>query len=295
LESSVDKETAKLSKRALKRAAKEERYAAYRIARREKDRVAKKERKRIHAEKRATDEVGDEPSRKKRKVDNHNFEGRLIIDLGFDNLMNEREIKSLTSQLAYTYAANRKASFPFALIHTSLNGKTAARLESIGGGDFKRWQRTQWWEDGYERLWKGDDIPEYSYSPDISDSPPTVAPAPDDVRTHSSSDAIKSKVVYLTADSDFELEELHPDEYYIIGGICDHNRYKNLCLERAQSSGVRTARLPIGHYLDALPTRKVLTVNQVVEIMLKWVESRSWEEALYTVVPKRKFQGGDGR
>jgi tRNA (guanine9-N1)-methyltransferase len=40
-----------------------------------------------------------------------------------------------------------------------------------------------------------------------------------------------------------------------------------------------------------MPTRKVLTVNQVFEIMIKWVETRDWEKALYDVMPKRKFQG----
>jgi tRNA (guanine9-N1)-methyltransferase len=43
-----------------------------------------------------------------------------------------------------------------------------------------------------------------------------------------------------------------------------------------------------------MPTRKVLTVNQVFEIMLEWVKTRDWEQALYTVVPKRKFQGRSG-
>jgi Trm5-related predicted tRNA methylase len=37
---------------------------------------------------------------------------------------------------------------------------------------------------------------------------------------------IKSTIVYLTADSDEELVELKETETYIIGGICDHNRYK---------------------------------------------------------------------
>jgi tRNA (guanine9-N1)-methyltransferase len=26
--------------------------------------------------------------------------------------------------------------------------------------------------------------------------------------------------------------------------------------------------------------------------LLKWVETRNWEEAFYHVIPKRKFQGG---
>ena len=34
----------------------------------------------------------------------------------------------------------------------------------------------------------------------------------------------------------------------------------------------------------------MLTVNQVYEILLKWVETRDWEAALLSVIPKRKFK-----
>ena len=35
----------------------------------------------------------------------------------------------------------------------------------------------------------------------------------------------KDKLVYLTADSDTELEDVDPTCIYIIGGLVDHNRY----------------------------------------------------------------------
>jgi tRNA (guanine9-N1)-methyltransferase len=38
-----------------------------------------------------------------------------------------------------------------------------------------------------------------------------------------------------------------------------------------------------------MATRHVLTVNQVLEIMLRWLEVRDWEKAFLSVIPKRKL------
>lgn len=40
-------------------------------------------------------------------------------------------------------------------------------------------------------------------------------------------------MVYLTADAAEELQELDLGKVYIIGGLVDRNRYKNVCLEKA--------------------------------------------------------------
>jgi len=158
----------------------------------------------------------------------------------------------------------------------------------MSDASYKRWVNTEWWQEGYEQLW-------LDQGPSIAD-PSHVEGSSKEREVYRQNSGlprqteIQKTIVYLTADSEDELAELKPDETYIIGGICDHNRYKNLCLNKAKESGIRTARLPIGRYLASLPTRKVLTVNQVFEILVKWVEVNDWEAALYSVIPKRKFQ-----
>ncbi|TFK43841.1 guanine-1-methyltransferase-domain-containing protein [Crucibulum laeve] len=298
-----------LSKSALKKAAKAERFAALKIERRAREKEAKKEKKRVRAEKRATGELDDDEEERNRqkKRPRLQFGGKVVVDLGFDEMMNEKEISSLCSQLAYTYSANRQSSFPFSLIYTSLNGRTFDRLESMNEAGYKRWIKTQWWNESYEGLWLGKDSASSSKfeAASVQESSSAVSTAQDSQDTLKTQysrqpesagiehhNDVQKKVVYLTADSEDELTELKADEIYIIGGICDHNRYKNLCLNKAKASGIRTARLPIGRYLASLPTRKVLTVNQVFEILLKWVETKDWEESFYSVIPKRKFQAG---
>lgn len=79
----------------------------------------------------------------------------------------------------------------------------------------------------------------------------------------------KSKIVFLTSDSDNVLKELEEDVFYVIGGIVDHNHHKGLCLDRAEKLGLRTARLPLNDYVD-IKTRTVLsTVHGELTIELE--------------------------
>lgn len=50
-------------------------------------------------------------------------------------------------------------------------------------------------------------------------------------RKNGSQTVLRESVVYLTADTEEELSELKEGETYIIGGICDHNRYKVCALQ----------------------------------------------------------------
>ncbi|KAL7282698.1 hypothetical protein ACG7TL_004172 [Trametes sanguinea] len=311
-----------LSKKAQKKLAK----AAY-IAERKKERRAaekerRKEKKRLLAEKLAAGELDPEEEaelqkRKRQRTDKGPrtfFNARVVVDLGFDEMMTENEVKSLTSQLAYTYSANRKAEHPFSsLLFTSLNGRTLERMDATNNAAYKRWVGAEWWAEGYERLWantedaqRQEDDAESSRER-VKDGQGEAAAQDDDAvgasrstKAKGHAKAAQDTVVYLTADADDELTELKEGETYIIGGIVDHNRYKNLCLNKSKEHNIRSARLPIGTYLSELRTRKVLTVNQTFEILLKWVDTRDWEQALYSVIPKRKFntegrrRGGGG-
>ncbi|KAI9574831.1 guanine-1-methyltransferase-domain-containing protein [Boletus coccyginus] len=276
-----------LSKKAQKRAAKAARLHELKLERRAREKEAKKHKRRERALAIARGELDANNPRKRRRTnagdETEIFNARVVVDLGFDDLMSDKEINSLTSQLAYTYSANRHAACSFSvLLFTSLNGRTKQRLDAINDAGYRRWSRTEWWEEGYDRLWT--ELPSQRPQSPSEKTNTEVCPA-------LPAQADRKNIVYLTADSSEELFELNERETYIIGGICDHNRYKNLCLNKAIDSHVRHAHLPISRYIS-LATRKVLTVNQVFEILLKWIDTRDWEKAFWAVIPKRKFQSG---
>ncbi len=69
------------------------------------------------------------------------------------------------------------------------------------------------------------------------------------------------------ADSPNELTSLDPSKAYIIGGIVDRNRHKNVCYNKAVSQGIATARLPIDEYMQ-MSSSPVITVNQVRSLLV---------------------------
>lgn len=97
----------------------------------------------------------------------------------------------------------------------------------------------------------------------------------------------KSKIVYLTSDSPNELDRFDDEHVYIIGGLVDHNHHKCLCYDLAVKNGWSHARLPIGKFMS-MKTRSVLTVNQVFQIVCKFVECHDWRKAFTSALPKRK-------
>ncbi|KAI9017708.1 guanine-1-methyltransferase-domain-containing protein [Gaertneriomyces semiglobifer] len=179
----------------------------------------------------------------------------VIIDLQFQDKMIDKEHKSTAQQLGRCYAINRNTKRPVKLTFSSFGGAVKGKLE-IQAKDYMNWTKP-----GKTQL--------------------TLTPEPYHTVTE------PTHLVYLTADSPNEIEDLDETKTYVIGGIVDKNRYKNLCYNEAQKQGIATAKLPLGKYID-LKTRKVLTINHVFEIMIKYLVERDWEKVLLEVLPPRK-------
>ncbi|GFS09186.1 tRNA (guanine(9)-N1)-methyltransferase [Elysia marginata] len=216
----------------------------------EKRRNAKLKRKLRLAEMRENGEdIGPtRKSLKRKSMKNSSCKIRVAIDLSLDEYMVEKDVSSLTCQLQHSYAANRRAENSLQLYFCGIGGKTKERLDKIG--DYKGW----------------DIYPE-------SESYDKVFPV--------------ESLVYLSSESDNVLTSLSEDKVYVIGGLVDHNKHKGLCHRLAEEKGIAHAQLPIGDYLD-MKTRKVLTVNQVFSILLRYTETKDWKKAFLAEMPQRK-------
>ncbi|ERN19257.1 hypothetical protein AMTRI_Chr10g7360 [Amborella trichopoda] len=174
----------------------------------------------------------------------------IVVDLEFADLMKKSEINSLVQQIMYCYAVNKKCSIPAHLWLTGCKEEMGTQLQKIPGSE-------NWIIERETR----------SYIEALHDR--------------------KENLVYLTADSENTLEELDPKEIYIIGGLVDRNRWKGITEKKAKEQGIKSAKLPIGSYIK-MSSSQVLTVNQVVEILLSFLETKDWKKSFFQVIPQRK-------
>lgn len=185
---------------------------------------------------------------------------QIMIDCSFDSLMNDKEIMSLSNQITRCYSAMRHCAYKLGLSVTSFNQRLKNRFETAIP------QYTQWLDILFHS---------HSFSQDVVldlDTP------------------LLDKCVYLTADTDEVVESLDPGYTYIIGGIVDKNRHKNLCLKKAQELGLRVGRLPIDNYIK-LNSRQVLATSHVFELCCNWFETEhDWSAAFNKVLPPRKVK-----
>jgi tRNA (guanine9-N1)-methyltransferase len=200
----------------------------------------------------------------------------LILDCGFDVLMLPKEIISLGSQLTRCYSDNAKARYRAHLVVCSFGGRLKERFETVLSRQHEGWKFVKFMEEDFV---EGAEQARIHMKSEKGGQIARALSKPEDDE--------EGEVVYLTSDSPDTLDRLKPNSTYIIGGLVDKNRHKGICYKTALEKGVKTAKLPIGEYMQ-MNSRFVLATNHVVEIMLAWLDCEDWGEAFERVIPKRK-------
>ncbi|XP_021955463.1 tRNA methyltransferase 10 homolog B-like isoform X2 [Folsomia candida] len=185
-----------------------------------------------------------------------NGTNQVVIDCQFDDKMSDKQRDRLAQQLRRVYASNKASQQPVHLTFSSLPESSEF---------FQLCCRKN---DGFS-----------NYVIDRKEQ---------NVSELFSND----KIVYLSPDSTNVLSEFWPDKVYVIGGIVDESRHKNISLSFSKSIDITTARLPIDEYFVAEKGsggtfKKVLCVNQVFDIILEWHKTKDWVKAITAGLPER--------
>uniref|UniRef100_A0A6B2L7W6 tRNA (guanine(9)-N(1))-methyltransferase n=1 Tax=Arcella intermedia TaxID=1963864 RepID=A0A6B2L7W6_9EUKA len=171
---------------------------------------------------------------------------KVVIDLSFSNLMTDKERRGTVSQLHHLYGDLRKSSHPLHVTFTGISEDLRAMMNHVG---FDRWKVFS---------------TEKSFTEEF------------DIE----------KIIYLSPDSPNVLTELDKEKIYIIGGIVDHNRLKNVTYKSATERNIQTARLPLVEYLKE-SIGNSLNPNHVFSILMDQARLNDWETVLSTHVPSR--------
>jgi tRNA (guanine9-N1)-methyltransferase len=177
----------------------------------------------------------------------------IVIDMDYDDKMTESEQKSLSQQIMYCYGSNKRAKKPFKIFLSKLNGNTEKCLNKISG---------------FPNNWLGCDVDH-------------ECKGYEELFDH-------EKLVYLSADSPHVLETIDDHKIYILGGIVDRNRYKNITYEKALKQNIQTARFPLQKYCTINSGTHILTVNHCYDILLSRYNSDNWINTFKSGIPSRK-------
>jgi tRNA (guanine9-N1)-methyltransferase len=288
----------KLSKNQLKKQRRHDRWEAGRedrkVKRKEKNKE-KKERRREEYAQMPPDENGNRPRPPPNRAPRHSAgPGRqvpitIVFDCDFEDLMFDNELKSLGLQITRCYSDNRKAQFRTHLALSSFGGKMKERFDGILAKQYTSWKGFQFFEEDFVAV--AEKAKEWMTGPkggEVAGAMKTSTEGEDSSEQVKPEEAAEEgEIVYLSSESDNVLTHLKPNSTYIIGGLVDKNRHKGICHKRAVARGIKTAKLPIGQYLE-MKSRQVLVTNHVLEIMLKWMEFGDWGKAFMAVMPERK-------
>ncbi|CAI7577479.1 unnamed protein product [Penicillium glandicola] len=201
----------------------------------------------------------------------------FVMDCGYDELMSDRERISLAGQLTRSYSDNSRAIFNGHMMFSSFDKLLKERFDTVLACH-KNWKRVRFLQEDFVRA--GELAKEQ-----MTSARGGQLAGPFSEQTDAKPE--EGEIIYLSSDSENTLTELKPYSTYIVGALVDKNRHKAVCYNQAVAKGIKTAKLPIGQYIQ-MAHRPVLATNHVIEIMLAWLELRDWGAAFMKVIPTRK-------
>ena len=181
---------------------------------------------------------------------------RVCIDMSFLPLMDSFAHSSVRNQLASVYNLNLEATNPFK-IYLSSSPDSAPLFEDLMSK-----------QDGMKR-WVGFSVHPTTEVDDLLPKPGLP-------------------IVYLSPDAEDVLEDVDDGHLYVIGGLCDRDRKRNITKDKCDSLGIKSCRLPIDEYVS-LDGSKILTINAVFAILCTYFETKNWTTALTQNLPKRSI------
>jgi tRNA (guanine9-N1)-methyltransferase len=180
---------------------------------------------------------------------------KVIIDCDFELHMKDGELNSLVTQFSHFLAQNKKSEHPINIVLSGVGPRMDAMLTKRMAYKWNAWLGLIYKETYLEKF-------------------------------------PLENLVYLTGDSETNMSEFDSTKNYIIGGLIDHNKLKNITLDKAKKEGVMHQRFPMADHVK-LKMCPILAVNHVASILLRLNEGCSWAESFKQAIPDRKIDDGE--
>src|SRR3990167_8390199 len=183
---------------------------------------------------------------------------RVVIDCSFDEHHGTKEFVSMARQLEHCLNLNKKFPNPIKIV---LTGLSTQMEEVLKPRNFQNWPVEVHREPDFKKIYA----------------------TPEDY----------SQLTYLTGDCETDMTEYDASRVYIIGGIVDHNKLKNLTAGKAASLGIRVERFPLSKHIS-LKSSAILSINHSFEILVRKYNGQEWGQLLKEAIPERKKDDGLG-
>lgn len=178
---------------------------------------------------------------------------KVILDCDFEVFMNDKENKSLISQLKFMYSDMKKSLGPAKLTITSYAGRLKELVEYH---NIFNWH-VNWEEKSLTELIKGGDL----------------NPA---------------DLVYLSPDVDSSICQFDSTKTYIIGGLVDGTVKKDATKSKAEMLGIEARKLDLKSFKGNSSFRNCLNVNDVFGIVISSINNKKeLNESIGQYVPLR--------